>query len=216
MENGKNELKSTFSTRYVYNSNFVNTNLLDKQYVDRLKSVCTYTSDSVSYSAMVKRKVLYNVQKATNNSVEGSSRSPSRTARDSISHVDKIARGKLTGQNGSPSNAKTGLCPNMKNVTGQRAPSVNTIQSSAETCKVFDNSIVHTNRFAILGEHIESHVCDSDVEMQAVNRCQKNTRVNDKNGTKCFIKVRMLSLILFCVIILCKGAITIVFPWVIT
>ena len=130
MENGKNELKSTFSTRYVYNSNFVNTNLLDKQYIDRLKSVCTYTSDSVSYSAMVKRKVLYNVQKATNDSVECSSRNPSRTARDSISRVDKIARGKITGQNGSPSNAKTGLCPNMKNVTGQRAPRVNTISCS--------------------------------------------------------------------------------------
>ena len=188
MENGKNELKSTFSTRYVYNSDFVNTNLLDKQYIDRLKSVCTYTSDSVSYSAMVKRKVLYNVQKATNDSVECLSRNPSRTARDSISRVDKIARGKITGQNDSPSNAKTGLCPNMKNVTGQRAPRVNTIQSSAEACKVFDNSIVHSNRFAILGEHIESHVCDSDVEMQTVNRCQKSTRVNDKNGTKMFHK----------------------------
>ena len=186
MEKGKNELELTFSTRYVYNSNFVNKNLLDRQKIDSLKSVCTYISDNVSYSAVTKRKVLHNVQKTINHNVQCTSRIPSKTVSDPVSRVGKIVRGKIAGQNGSHGNGKTGLCPSMKNVTGQCAPQVNTIQSSAKTCKVFDNSIVHTNRFAILGEHIESHVCDSDVEIQTVNRCQKSTRVNDKNGTKVF------------------------------
>ena len=188
MEKGKNDLELTFSTRYVYNSKFVNKSLLDKQYIDRLKSVCTYISDDVSYSAVAKRKVLHNVPKTITHNVQCTSRIPSMTVSNPVSRVGKIVRGKIAGQNCSPGNAKTGLCPNMENVTGQCAPQVNTIQSSAETCKPFDNSIVHSNRFAILGEHIESHVSDSDVESQIVNRCHKNNRVNEKNGTKVFHK----------------------------
>ena len=185
MVDDRNVLNLAFNTRYVYNSNFVNRKLLDRQYINRLKSVCKHTSQDVSYSDMVKRQVLHNSQKNDNQCVEGTSRVSSTTANSPIPRVGKIVEGKMTGQDGNPTSVRTGLCVNRKNFTDQCVTHVNTIKPSAETCKVLTSSVVHSNRFAILGESIENRVCDFNVESQAVNRCQ-NTRVNHQNGTKLF------------------------------
>ena len=65
MVHDKSGLTFNFQTRYFYNSNFVHKNLLDEQYICRLKSVCRHSTDNVSYSDVVKSKVLKSVNKST-------------------------------------------------------------------------------------------------------------------------------------------------------
>ena len=172
-------LKLNFCTRYVYNSDFVDKHLFGKQYVDSLRSVCKYTSDNASYSDVVKRNL--NVQKPDH--VEFNDRICSRNFSKTIPRVDKIATGNIVKRYGNHTNIDTGLYDNTKKCTDQCFPQGGgNMKPVTKACQVVNKNYVHKNRFAVLSEHIESHVCDSSVEVQTVNRCQTSTRVKGKNG----------------------------------
>ena len=182
--NGTNVVNQSYHTRYVYNSNFVRRNLLDKQYIDRLKSVCTHTSDSVLYYDVVKGKALQYVSKTGSQHTECTGKVGKVNANKVAPQRGKLFKGKIARHFGNHTDVKTGLYSNTKEFTGQCLPHVNSIKPSAQVSEVPNRGFVHTNRFAILGEHTESHVCDSKVEVTTVTRCQNNARVNDKNGIK--------------------------------
>ena len=60
MADHTSSLRANVRTRYIYNSTFVNRNLLDDQYICKLKSVYKYsTGNNSSYADVVKRKVLH-------------------------------------------------------------------------------------------------------------------------------------------------------------
>ena len=183
----KNMSNVTFRTRYVYNSNFVDRKLLEKQYIERLNSVCTYTSTDVSYSDMVKRKVLNNTT-TIDNPVQCTREMVNSTADNAIPRVAKTVRGRISKQNGNQNSVKTGLCFNTNEIMYQGVANTNTVIPSAEACKLPDNGVLHGNRFAILGGNIENDVGDFSMQSQAVNSCQRNTRVNGKNARKVFQK----------------------------
>ena len=93
---GTNVLNQSYHTRYVYNSNFVHKNLLDRQYIDTLKSVCTYTSDSVSYSDIVKRKALQYVNKTGSQHIECTEEVLKVTVSKATPQRRKFIKGKIT------------------------------------------------------------------------------------------------------------------------
>ena len=49
-----------FNARIVYNSRFVNTDLFDRLYIQKLKSTCNHVTDNVLFSDVVKRNIVLN------------------------------------------------------------------------------------------------------------------------------------------------------------
>ena len=178
-----NSVKALMLVNYAIKSK-VHRNLLDKQYIDRLKSVCTHICDSVLYSDVVKGKVLQYVNKTGSHHTECTGKVVKVNVNKVAPQRGKLFKGKIARQFGNHTDVKTGLYSNTKEFTGQCLPHVNSIKPSAQVSEVPNRGFVHTNRFAILGEHIESHVCNSKVEVTTVSRCQNNAQVNDKNGIK--------------------------------
>ena len=59
MASNGNAIKA-FNTRTVYNSSFVDTDLFDRLYIQKLKSTCTYVKENVLFSDIVKRNIVLN------------------------------------------------------------------------------------------------------------------------------------------------------------
>ena len=183
-------LTSCFQTRYFYNSNFVHKNFLDEQYICRLKSVCRRSNDNVSYSDVVKRKMLQSVERSTSQQLECRGQVTKNTVSRATPQRGKIAKGKTTVQYGHSSCSKTGLYFNTKKVTDQYVSYDSSVQPNTHVCQVTDNRCVHENRFASSMDKVDTGLYDHNVELKTVNRCPNNTRVNDTNGRKVVVKGR--------------------------
>ena len=179
-------LMENLCTRYIYNSTFVNRNLLDDQYICKLKSVYKYSIGNSSYADVVKRKVLHIFNKCSSQQSDCRRQVTRNTVNNAIPLRREITRGKVAGQYGNSSRGKTGLYGNADKAIKKYVSCVNSIKPSTQVRRVPDNRFVHGNRFAILAEDVDSSVYNHSIDVQTVNRCQNNTRVDGTNGRKVF------------------------------
>ena len=56
---GSNLVNRKYSDRFIYNSSFVNTELLQSNFVGSMLSVCEYVKPNVSSAVVLKRKNMY-------------------------------------------------------------------------------------------------------------------------------------------------------------
>ena len=155
---------------------------MDEQYICRLKSVCRRSTDNVSYSDVVKRKMLQSVDRSTSQQLE----CREQVTKNTVSRATPQG-GKIAVQHGDSSRSKTGLYFNTKKVTDQYTLIDNSVQPNT-VCQATDNRFVHKNRFVRLLDEVDTGLYDHNVELPTVNRCQNNTRVNHTNGRKVVVK----------------------------
>ena len=163
----------SFADRYYYNSNFVNSQLLNRDYIQKLKSLCRFVKPNVSYSEVAK--------KGQPRGMSDQSSQPTVKCFNLTPQHVKMAKGKTIKRYSfnieSPKKSviqramlKSQCGSHMCRVTGS-------IVDSKCQHKV-TNQFVHDNPYAIL----------ADIDFSSVNNCQPvnvNNVVRETEGQTC-------------------------------
>ena len=163
----------SFTDRYCYNSNFVNSHLLNRDYIEKLKSLCRFVKPNVSYSEVAKR--------GQPRGVSSQSSQPNVKCLNLTPQHVKMAKGKT---------AK----PYSSNIESPKKSVVRRAmwesQCGSHMCRVtdssvhskcqhkFENKFVHSNPYAVL----------ADIDFSSVNKCQPgnvNNVVRQTEGQTC-------------------------------
>ena len=163
----------SFTDRYCYNSNFVNSHLLNRDYIEKLKSLCRFVKPNVSYSEVAKRGQPRGVS-------DQSSQPNVKCFNLTPQHV-KMAKGKTAKPYSfnieSPKKSVI-RCAMWESQCGSHMCRVTDSSVHSKCQHEFKNQFVHSNPYAVL----------ADIDFSSVNKCQPgnvNNVVRQTEGQTC-------------------------------